>query len=468
MASRTTNRQLALALMSSAALLALGLWAAAHALLRDRPSAPPAPPSPASASLAPVPRTRVLVIDGLSRAMASHLPTLVRLCRQGISLTIDVGFPTVSLPVQRVLWTGQRQQQSGVQLGNHPRLLAPAISSLPGSIAVAESHPSIAGSLGFSQVEVASVEGFDFAARAREASASDAPLVLVHLLAVDGAGHRHGAASAEYRAAAAAADRLLGKLLAVAPPSDELRWFVLSDHGHLARGGHGGAEPEIRLVRGCIAGDTPRQRGAVELVDVAHALAESTAVALPSGSHGRPLAIALAQPRPALPKAPLMPRVIALGLAAAALALMLHFVRRSPALVPLTALASVATIAAVQGAPSLSTKPWRVVLDPLGVVLLLAAILAGAALTHRADRRSRAAWRPVASAVVPVALAFAASALAGGALALFDETAAAPIPTWTAWAAALGIATITSQLSTAVALLWRGRRRPTRRSSTRR
>ena len=71
---------------------------------------------------------------------------------------------------------------------------------------------------------------------------------------MDKAGHRQGAASAQYRQAAAEADALLDRLLAVAPPSAGLRWLVLSDHGQRPRGGHGGAEPAIRIVRACLAG----------------------------------------------------------------------------------------------------------------------------------------------------------------------------------------------------------------------
>ena len=49
---------------------------------------------------------------------AERMPTLSRHCATGIDTAVDVGFPTVSLPVQHALWTGRTQQQSGVSTGS--------------------------------------------------------------------------------------------------------------------------------------------------------------------------------------------------------------------------------------------------------------------------------------------------------------------------------------------------------------
>ena len=46
------------------------------------------------------PRTRVVLIDGLTAAVARTLPTWRALCGQGLTVTVEVGFPTVSLPVE--------------------------------------------------------------------------------------------------------------------------------------------------------------------------------------------------------------------------------------------------------------------------------------------------------------------------------------------------------------------------------
>ena len=77
------------------------------------------------------------------------------LCAQGLDLTLDVGFPTVSLPVQHALFTGLTQEQSGVQF--RVTRIEPPVVGIPGavfdSVAVVEAHPEIAGSFAFARVE---------------------------------------------------------------------------------------------------------------------------------------------------------------------------------------------------------------------------------------------------------------------------------------------------------------------------
>src|SRR5512134_2126010 len=64
--------------------------------------------------MTPATRVRVILIDGLGEATAATLPNWSSLCKRGISLRVDVGFPTVSLPIQVALWTGLTQQQTGI------------------------------------------------------------------------------------------------------------------------------------------------------------------------------------------------------------------------------------------------------------------------------------------------------------------------------------------------------------------
>jgi type I phosphodiesterase/nucleotide pyrophosphatase len=81
-------------------------------------------------------------------------------------------------------------------------------------------------------------------------------LSFVYLGAVDITGHVTGAGTA-YRAAAQAADERIGRLLAAvrARPAEE-GWTVVivTDHGHLDGGGHGGREPEVALAWAAAAG----------------------------------------------------------------------------------------------------------------------------------------------------------------------------------------------------------------------
>ncbi len=81
-------------------------------------------------------------------------------------------------------------------------------------------------------------------------------LLWVGMAGVDKAGHEYGAASDEYRSAVEEASRLLGRLLdtlAEEGMSDDTLVVVVSDHGHLDTGGHGGPEEEVtRVVLGLI------------------------------------------------------------------------------------------------------------------------------------------------------------------------------------------------------------------------
>lgn len=306
------------ALVLALVLVAFGLAAGRRALIRQffvdgavAGDTPVWPRRPVGTGLAPAPRVRVVLLDGLSRDHANTLPHLSALCRQGQELLVDVGFPTVSLPVQHVLWTGRTQQQSGVQY-HIGKLAEPPRGALPPqvtSVAIAESHPEIVHSFGFTRaapIDDPAWEGLPqwraqgFAVAAHEAVTSPARLAFIHVLRIDEAGHARGAASLTYAAAAAWSDSLLHTLhTAVADPT--VLWLVLADHGHRPAGGHGGAEPEIRFVRACLfgAGTEPGPADAdprLHLVDLSRALADALGSELHPEAIGRPLSAALLDP----------------------------------------------------------------------------------------------------------------------------------------------------------------------------
>ena len=89
--------------------------------------------------------------------------------------------------------------------------------------------------------------------------AGDGPrLSFVYLGAVDMVGHVLGAGSA-YREAARAADQRVGRLLSAVrsrPAVADEGWtiVVVTDHGHLDQGGHGGREPEVTTAWAAAAG----------------------------------------------------------------------------------------------------------------------------------------------------------------------------------------------------------------------
>jgi hypothetical protein len=248
----------------------------------------------------------VVLIDGAGPDTAQTMATWDGLCRRGLDLVVDVGFPTVSLPVELALWSGLTQQQTGVLYHATGTPVTPPPGAIPAavpdSIAVAESHAYIIHSLGFARTEPptpAKELPPGWAERwvdvAVAAVAEPARLVFVHILRVDTIGHKHGKRSAEWREAAASSDAILARLVAADP---DARWLVLADHDHLATGGHGSEDHAIRLVRGCLAGPgiEPGRGGPIHVVDVARAIADSVGVALPAASAGRPLTAALAAP----------------------------------------------------------------------------------------------------------------------------------------------------------------------------
>ena len=434
--------------------------------------------------LAPVERVRVVLIDGVDRTTAHWLPNWSAVCGDGLELIVDVGYPSVSLPVQRVLWTGLTQQQSGVLfVGGYlgpPPLGIPA--QVPGSMAIAESHQGIAHSLGFAQVlpdraKVPPGWGFEtrwpawlglergdgFAQAARQWVATDLRLVFVHVLVTDSVGHRAGRASQGFRAAAAWADGLLGELRAAeraAHPDGRTRWFVLADHGHRAGGGHGDAEPWIRQVRGCIAGDaTPTSPGGVppyvHLVDFSRAIADSLAVPLPAESAGRPLGAALAAP---VDEEATLPRPGTLRwLAAIALLFVALLATGLAARGRLTALpwwwpVAYLSLIWIELPPSLTThmvyRPWGEIIWKAALPgLCLLAI--GAPLALRALAPVRVV---IAQLALPVAIALAALVLSGGAdLGMAGDPPL--IPMWTGRASAFLVLAASGMVVAGLAVL---------------
>ncbi len=333
-------------LLASLLLLALGI--AAHegrlAFIRSwfRPGPPRAPARLAAPRTGPLHPVRVLLVDGLGEATADRLPALSRLCNEGLRLRVDAGFPSVSLPVQHVLWTGAWQNESGVEFAV-AQLRRPALESLPelvtrrsgSAIAIAESHREVAASFPFSHVVAPRAGARPQAALELQQEVlveaqSSAPLVFVHTLAVDEAGHRGGALSPGYREAALRSDELLAALLQVRQP--EWTLLVLADHGHLAGGGHGDLEDEVRFVRACVAGPgLPAGRSATATMpDLTALIADRLGIERPAACAGRSLADLLAGAPPPLQAGPGMlglRLLLALLAAGAGLALALRAAR---------------------------------------------------------------------------------------------------------------------------------------------
>jgi len=417
----------------------------------DAPVGDPAPlPAGNGPGLAPVARTRVIMIDGLSEEVAATLPAWSSVCKRGVTLRVDVGFPTISLPVEIALWTGLTQQQTGVVFRDRRPIIPPdrrtTAAKVPGSVAVAEYYGWIVRSLGFAQTEPSAdpvniVKDLEpeawkqqWEARALAAVIGPAPLAFVHVLRVDSTGHKRGM-GVEYRRVAAEADAILGRLVAADPAA---RWFVLSDHGHHVAGGHGGEERAIRQVQACIAGPgiAPGSHGPlVHVVDVARALADSAGVTLDPQSRGRPLSAALVSPLEgdqAIPPMALGSGAAAIFILVAGLGLLTWSVRRWW-LAPWWFIAACASLFFLRGEPTLST---RMIYAPEGrdmYLTWLPALLLAFVTTIIGLRRT-SPWRVlVAQLALPLAAVAAVITACGGWPAVLGAHVAPVVPRYTAW-----------------------------------
>jgi len=116
------------------------------------------------------------------------------------------------------------------------------------------------------------------------------PLVLIHLDQVDYAGHYEGGPiDPRWNAAATRADNLLKEIATTMDLSQDTL-LVISDHGQIDVGGHGGqdpvvlVEPFVLVGKGAIAGNY----GNVQMVDVAPTVAAILGMNIPASSQGHP------------------------------------------------------------------------------------------------------------------------------------------------------------------------------------
>ena len=201
---------------------------------------------------------------------------------------VDESTPTWSGPCWATIVTGQGVDGHGItgndltghRLADHPDFVTLATrAGLPTLLAVSGWPPLALAEDGgplfaeatrreFVAVPERSVAGWDAADEATTGLAArilaeDGPrLSFVYLGAVDAVGHVLGA-GAPYREAAAVADRRVGRLLSAIrsrPFFADEGWtvVVVTDHGHLDAGGHGGREPEVTTAWAAAAG--PRIR----------------------------------------------------------------------------------------------------------------------------------------------------------------------------------------------------------------
>ena len=253
----------------------------------------------------------VVLVDGLGLAASRGMPFLDELRARGADEDCVVGLPSLSLPGRAVMMTGAWQEVNGQTTNYHPRPLRVdhvfSVARRHGLMtALTAGHnglrlfaPAVQRPVEYAKdPETAPFAVYEAALRQQagqsrallEEARGQAGFVMLELHAVDEAGHGWGAASQEYRRAAASADEAIRGFAA---PLDLSRdtLVVTADHGHVAPGGHGGAEPSVLHVPLVLAGAGIRAgaRGACRQVDLAPTLCALLGLPMPASSQGRPL-----------------------------------------------------------------------------------------------------------------------------------------------------------------------------------
>jgi hypothetical protein len=205
----------------------------------------------------PPQRAFVIVVDGLRRDKAAQMRSAEALRARGVCVPTDVGPLGISRPVYAVLSTGVEQDRTGSRSNaDTDPLRAESIwqtARASGWSVVGRSELPWFAQLfpdGFDRFDVVDT-GADLFAGA-DATATHR-LTLLHPVYVDETAHDHGAASPEYDAAVARADAEISGLLARLDLDRDVV-VLTADHGHVARGGHGGRQDDAAIVLTCLAG----------------------------------------------------------------------------------------------------------------------------------------------------------------------------------------------------------------------
>ena len=287
-------------------------------------------------------RVFLVIVDGLAFDRSYELPFLDGLRRRGVDAEASSHYPTWSRPNYVSILTGVPPMASGVRTNHHvapvqldtlmdrahgahlrvasatdydvlPRLFlrkrGDARAPIPQEAMPAAELDEIEigdAAPGVRAPDADLISPFDdaryapwpggFSEAGAALTAGSAELVVLLVGAVDAAGHAHGADSEEYRIASEGADRALARALdGVDLSLDAI--VVTADHGHTARGGHGGVEPEVVAVpliaagAGIVPGATPRD---ARLIDIPPTVAGLLGMPAPGHGLGRTLVEILA------------------------------------------------------------------------------------------------------------------------------------------------------------------------------
>jgi uncharacterized protein YfiM (DUF2279 family) len=258
-------------------------------------SLPPAKPGP------PQTRRMVLVIvDGLRLDVSRKMTALETLRQHGTDLVLVTAQPSLSYPDWTTILSGAPQRVSGVTTngfkGRVPveTLLDTAIAS--GTRTVVVGPRQLEDLYGAQRADGSYFRDFkrgqylssDLVRHAIDlAKARDPGFILLHLPDIDEAGHEFGGASEQYLKTALRVDTDLS-VLANALQDANTTFVVVSDHGHIDTGGHGGWEPVVVDVPAVLAGPgAALGQGKGRLEDLAPTVAAIAGLPAPRHAVGR-------------------------------------------------------------------------------------------------------------------------------------------------------------------------------------
>jgi hypothetical protein len=248
------------------------------------------------------PRVVYVIVDGLREDVSRQMPTLNTLRAHGFDTIVRTSQPSLSFPNWTTLLSGAPQRISGVTTNWFTeRVPVETIfdTALSAEITVAVSAPTDFETLyGVKRTGHTFLKDWDaktymtgeIVDNAIRLSAESSPtLLVVHFPDIDEAGHAFGGASTQYDETALKVDRDLGRLVSALQGPDTT-FVVVSDHGHIDTGGHGGPEDVVTLVPAVFAGPNVRPGTAEGTQDqVAPTVALLADLPAPRNATGGPL-----------------------------------------------------------------------------------------------------------------------------------------------------------------------------------
>ncbi len=350
----------------------------------------------------------LVLVDGMDLETSRSLPTYQALRACGADVETRALFPSFTLPGKTTMLTGASPFDHGLLANASAGTCAvPSIEEVAGRAGYRTASLSVRGGL----------EGLDLA------PPREPYFRFVYVREPDATGHRRGAASEEYRAAALGADAVVAALAAHLDLGRETL-IVATDHGHLPRGGHGGHEevvlriPLVLAGAGIRPGSTIDASAGSDLRDVAPTAAVLLGLPAPPGSTGRPLVEVLdfdpgplrgrVAPVPAGSTGSPIAAWLAAPIAFASLVGILRPARRArPILLAALALAVFPALYAIRGHPVSFSCVHSVAGIPvlaLEAMALAAAPVVAGALAARGDRTAFLSTSLVLSATVAAGL----------------------------------------------------------------